>query len=190
MFRRTFLAAGTATAILVAPAFAASYTIDPTHSFVAFETGHLGFSRLPGRFNKLSGTLNYDPAGTPADQSVKVVIDTASLDTNHAERDKHLRSADFFDVGKFGRATFESTAFEGGPEGGTVKGNLSFMGLTKEIAFPIKLIGAGKDPWGSERVGFEGEYTLTRADWGMDYDLGPPARDVKVRLLIEAIKDK
>ena len=188
MLRILALAAGTAFAVV--PAQAASYTIDPGHSFVEFETGHLGFSRLPGRFNKISGTVNYDPDGKPADQSVKVVIDTTSLDTNHAERDKHLRSADFFNVDKFTQAVFESTAFEGDKTGGTVTGNLSFMGVTKTISFPVKFIGAGKDPWGGERVGFEGEYTLTRADWGMDYDLGPPAKDVEVRLLIEAIKDK
>ena len=169
---------------------AASYTIDPSHSFVKFETSHLGISKLSGRFNKIVGKLMFDPAAGDGSQSVEVSIDTNSLDTNWADRDKHLRSGDFFNVEKFTNATFKSTKFSGDASGGTLTGILTFLGVSKNIEFPIKKIGEGKDPWGGYRVGFEGTYKMTRKDFGMDFNLGPAAELVDVTLQIEAIKDK
>jgi len=171
-------------------AYAASYTIDPSHSFIQFTTGHLGFSKLTGRFNRFTGKMTYDPAAGPQAQTVSVQIDPASLDTNWADRDKHLRSADFFNVDNNPAITFESTGFDGDATGGTLTGNLTFLGVTKEISFPITKIGEGKDPWGGFRIGFEGTYTLTRADFGMNYNLGPSAEKVEVALMIEAVQDK
>lgn len=184
------LAVSAALALTPYVASAASYTIDPSHSFIQFETGHLGYSKLSGRFNKFTGKMTYDPAGSPADQSISINIDTTSIDTNWADRDKHLRSGDFFNVEKFTTAKFESTGFEGNADGGTVTGNLTLLGVSKEISFPVKKIGEGKDPWGGYRIGFEGSYQLTRKDFGMDYNLGPAAEVVDVTLQIEAIKDK
>jgi polyisoprenoid-binding protein YceI len=169
---------------------AANYTVDLSHSFIKFETVHLGFSKLSGRFNKFNGTMTYDPAAGPSAQSIKINIDTTSIDTNWADRDKHLRSSDFFNVEKFTTATFESTGYEGDANGGTLKGKLTLLGVSKDIEFPIKKIGEGKDPWGGYRIGFEGAYTLTRKDFGMDYNLGPQAEKVELTLQIEAIKDK
>ncbi len=169
---------------------AESYTIDPSHSFVKFETGHLGVSKLSGRFNTIAGKLKYDPAAGEESQSVEVSIDTTSLDTNWADRDKHLRSGDFFNVANFSNATFKSIKFDGDASGGTLTGILTFLGVSKTIKFPIKKIGEGKDPWGGYRVGFEGTYKMTRKDFGMDFNLGPAAELVDVTLQIEAIKDK
>lgn len=169
---------------------AESYTIDPSHSFVKFETGHLGVSKLSGRFNTIAGKLKYDPAAGEESQSVEVSIDTTSLDTNWADRDKHLRSGDFFNVASFSNATFKSIKFDGDASGGTLTGILTFLGVSKTIKFPIKKIGEGKDPWGGYRVGFEGTYKMTRKDFGMDFNLGPAAELVDVTLQIEAIKDK
>ena len=169
---------------------AASYTIDPSHSFVKFETSHLGVSKLSGRFNKIVGKLMFDPAAGDGSQSVEVSIDTNSLDTNWADRDKHLRSGDFFNVEKFTNATFKSTKFNGDASGGTLTGTLTFLGFSKIIEFPITTIGEGEDPWGGYRVGFEGLYKMTRKDFGMDFNLGPAAEFVDVTLQIEAIKDK
>ena len=169
---------------------AKSYTIDPSHSFVKFETSHLGVSKLSGRFNNIAGKLRYDPAVGEESQSVEVSIDTSSLDTNWADRDKHLRSGDFFNVAKFSNATFKSTKFSGDASGGTLTGTLTFLGVSKIIEFPITKIGEGKDPWGGYRVGFEGIYKMTRKDFGMDFNLGPAAELVNVTLQIEAIKDK
>jgi len=169
---------------------AKSYTIDPSHSFVKFETSHLGVSKLSGRFNNIAGKLRYDPAVGEESQSVEVSIDTSSLDTNWADRDKHLRSGDFFNVAKFSNATFKSTKFNGDAFGGTLTGILTFLGVSKNIEFPITKIGEGKDPWGGYRVGFEGIYKMTRKDFGMDFNLGPAAELVNITLQIEAIKDK
>lgn len=171
-------------------AHSANYTVDPSHSSILFETGHLGVAKLSGRFNRFDGKLFYDPAAGAEKQSIQINIDTTSIDTNWADRDKHLRSGDFFNVGQFATATFQSTVFEGDANGGTLTGNLTLLGMSKEISFPIKKVGEGKDPWGGYRVGFEGTYTLTRKDFGMNYNLGPAAEKVDVTVQIEAIKDK
>ena len=189
-FLKTLAVSATLSLAMPMMAQAASYTIDLSHSFIKFETNHLGISKLSGRFNKFDGKLNYDPEAGAAAQSIKINIDTTSIDTNWADRDKHLRSGDFLDVGKYATATFESTGFEGDANGGTLKGTLTFLGVSKEIEFEIRKIGEGKDPWGGYRVGFEGNYTMTRADFGMNYNLGPAAATVDVTLQIEAIKDK
>lgn len=177
---------------LTAPLMAqsANYTIDLSHSFIQFETNHLGVSKLSGRFNKFDGKMFYDPAAGADAQSITINIDTTSVDTNWADRDKHLRSGDFLNVSEFATATFKSTGYEGDANGGTLSGTLSFMGVDKDIAFPIVKVGEGADPWGGYRVGFEGTYTLTRKDFGMDFNLGPAAETVDVTLQIEAIKDK
>ena len=169
---------------------AANYAIDPSHSFVKFETSHLGVSKLSGRFNAIVGKLMYDPAVGTGSQSVDVSIDTHSLDTNWADRDKHLSSSVFFNVEKFTNATFKSTKFSGDASGGTLTGILTFLGVSKNIQFPITKIGEGEDPWGGYRVGFEGIYKMTRKDFGMDFNLGPAAEFVDITLQIEAIKDK
>ncbi len=175
---------------VVTAANAAEFTIDPTHSFVEFKTKHLGFSWLSGRFNTLKGTMQYDPSKGEAAQKISIEIDTASVDSNHAERDKHLRSADFLDVKKFPKATFVSTGYKGNADGGVLSGDLTLHGVTKNISFEIRKIGEGADPWGGYRAGFEGTYTLTRKDFNMGYNLGPAAEKVELDLWIEAIRNK
>ena len=170
-----------------ATAPAADYQIDPTHSFVQFRIQHLGYSWMFGRFDRLAGNFSYDPAN-PAGSAITVEIDTTSINTNHAERDKHLRSADFLDVEKFGKATFKSTGYKGTGDEGVLSGVLSFHGIDKAIDIPMKKIGEGKDPWGGYRAGFIGSYTLTRADFGLNYDLGPAATVAQLDLAIEGIR--
>ena len=191
-FKSTFASVFTAGMLCLAAghANAESYTVDGSHSFIQFRTKHLGYSWLPGRFNKFEGKLTYDPSKGPESQSVSITIDTASLDTNWADRDKHLRSADFFDVEKYPTATFQSTGYEGDASGGKLTGDLTLLGVTKSISFDIRKIGEGDDPWGGYRAGFEGSYNLNREEWGMDYNLGPAAKVIELNLLIEAIKDK
>jgi polyisoprenoid-binding protein YceI len=170
-----------------APLAAAEYALDPTHSFVEFRVQHLGYSWLYGRFNSLEGTLQYD-AGDPAASRVAVTIDTASIDSNHAERDKHLRSADFLGVEAFPKATFTSTGYQGDAERGVMTGVLNFHGVEKTIEIPVEKIGEGEDPWGGYRAGFHGTYTMTRADFGLDYNLGPAATTVVLDLGIEGVR--
>ena len=167
---------------------AAEYRIDPAHSFIQFKISHLGYSWMIGTFDKLSGDFTFDPSAGPAGQKISVEIDTTSIDTSHAERDKHLRSADFLNVEKFPKATFVSTAYEGDAQGGTMKGNLTRMGVTKPIAFDVKKVGEGDDPWGGYRAGFEGNTTLKRSDFGAGRSLGPASESMDLFLFIEGIR--
>ncbi|MEW5755750.1 MAG: YceI family protein [Pseudomonadota bacterium] len=171
------------------PAFADTYTIDPRHSFVEFVISHLGFSLMQGNFNDLSGSFEYDPK-KPNEANVSVVIKTKSVDTNDAERDKHIRNEDFLHVDKFPEATFTSTKATLDEKGGKLEGKLTLHGVTKPITINVNAIGAGDDPWGGYRRGYLGETTIKRSDFDMRYNLGPLADEVKLRLFIEGIKKK
>ena len=167
---------------------AAEYRIDPAHSVVQFKISHLGFSWMVGVFDRISGSFTFDPAAGPAGQSVSVEIETASIDSGHAERDKHLRSPGFLDVKKFPRANFVSTGYEGGAEAGTMKGNLTLMGVTKPIAIAVKKVGEGDDPWGGYRAGFEGTVTINRRDFNAGRNLGPASESMDFFLSLEGIR--
>ncbi|MGO2479526.1 MAG: YceI family protein [Pseudoalteromonas sp.] len=170
---------------------AADYVIDTkgAHAFVNFKIKHLGYSWLHGRFNTFDGEFSYDAKKPDASQIV-VNIDTKSIDSNHAERDKHLRGDDFLNVDKFPKASFKSTSikFEDGGEEADVTGEFTLHGVTKTITFEIEKVGEGKDPWGGYRVGFEGETSLKLADYDIDYDLGPASTHVDIGLFIEGIR--
>jgi len=168
-------------------AAAAEYEIDPAHSFIQFRISHLGFSTMFGRFNDFEGEFAMDPE-RPEAAWIRVEIDTASVDTNHAERDKHIRSEDFLNVDEYREAIFESTRYTGTVEGGTLEGNLTLHGVTKPIAIEVRHIGEGPDPWGGYRIGYLGKTTLRRADFGMTYDLGPAAETMELELGIEGIR--
>lgn len=170
-------------------AVANEYTIDPAHSFVEFRAIHLGYSWLYGRFNALSGEFSHDPAN-PAGNRISVEVDTSTVDTRHAERDKHLRSADFLKVAEFPKATFKSTRYEGNAESGKLHGELTVRGVTRPIVIEIEKIGEGPDPWGGYRAGFSGTYVMTRSDFGIDYDLGPKSTTVELTLGIEGKRKK
>lgn len=170
------------------PLAAENYKLDDSHSFVQFRIQHLGFSWLYGRFNTLEGSFSYDEA-KPEEASIKVEVDVASIDSNHAERDKHLRSKDFFAVDKFPKSTFVSTGYKKtGKDKGQLSGNLTLHGVTKPITIDVSHMGAGEDPWGGYRRGFSGTTTITLADFGMDYDLGPASRTAELMLTIEGIR--
>ena len=166
---------------------AADYAIDTAHSFVEFRIKHLGYSWLYGRFNRFSGHFSYD-ADNPQASAISVSIDTASVDTNHAERDKHLRGSDFLDVAKYPEATFESTKYSGDAQSGTLEGMLTLHGVTKPISIHLEKLGEGNDPWGGYRAGFIGTTTLTRRDFGISYNLGPASESMELELGIEGIR--
>ena len=173
---------------LPAVAQAADYKIDPTHSFIQFRISHLGIGWVFGRFNTLEGTITYDPAAGPSGQKVSVTIATSSVDTNHAERDKDLRSANSLDVEKYPTATFVSTGYSGDGDGGTLTGDLNLLGVTKSISFPVKRNAEGDDPWGNYRAGFEGKYTLVRKEFADTRNLGPKAESVDLEFYIEGVR--
>ena len=185
------LGAALAAAVLAfaAPAAeAADYAIDSGHSFVQFKISHVGVSWMIGTFEKLSGSFTFDSEAGPEAQSITVEIETASVDTNHAERDKHLRSSDFLDVDEFPTATFVSTGYEGDAEGGVMTGDLTLHGVTRTIDIAVTKVGEAKDPWGGYRAGFEGTTTITRKDFGMGYNLGPAAESMELFLFIEGVR--
>ncbi|WP_017444300.1 YceI family protein [Gayadomonas joobiniege] len=171
---------------------AANYIIDDNdkgaHAAVNFKIQHLGYSWLTGRFNDFEGHFSYED-GKLAESSVKITIDTASIDSNHAERDKHLRSDDFLAVKNYPKATFISTKIE--PlenEKFNIHGKLTLHGVTKDIVINAKKIGEGKDPWGGYRAGFSGTTELKLKDFSINKDLGPASQTVYLHLHVEGIR--
>ena len=181
------LVLGLALGSIAAISHAADYDIDTAHSFVEFRIKHLGYSWLYGRFNRFSGHFSYD-ADNPQASAISVSIDPASVDTNHAERDKHLRGTDFLDVTKYPDATFESTKYTGDAKSGTLEGMLALHGVTRPISIQLEKLGEGRDPWGGYRAGFIGTTTLTRRDFGISYNLGPASESMELELGIEGIR--
>lgn len=191
MMKKILLASSLCAATLL-PNFAnaADYIIDRegTHAFINFKIKHLGYSWLTGTFKDFDGTFSYDDKSADASK-INVVIQTASIDSNHAERDKHLKSDEFLDVSKYPTSTFTSTKYTPIDENsGTLTGEFTLHGVTKTITFPIEKIGEGKDPWGGYRAGFSGQTSLKLTDYGINFDLGPASTHVNLELYIEGIR--
>lgn len=192
MLKKTALAALTAAALVpVSQAQAADYMIDTEgqHVFVQFKISHLGFSYILGSFEEFSGEFSYDPENLDA-SSVSMEVEVDSLNTNHAERDKHILSEDFLNAGEYPTATFTSTGFESTGEGeGVLTGELSLHGKTQEIEMNVEHIGGGEDPWGNYRQGFEGSTTLTLADFDIDMSSMPePMQTLELYVTFEGIR--
>ncbi|MBN7119148.1 YceI family protein [Ectopseudomonas oleovorans] len=190
MLKNALAALVLGSALMGGQAMAADYAIDKQgqHAFVNFKISHLGYSWLYGTFKDFDGTFSYD-AANPEASKVNVTLKTASVDTNHAERDKHLRSADFLNVSKHDTATFESTSVKSTGEGtADVTGNLTLNGVTKPVVIAAKFIGEGQDPWGGYRAGFEGTTTLKLKDFDISMDLGPASESVELIISIEGIR--
>ncbi|KPV41310.1 hypothetical protein AN478_01590 [Thiohalorhabdus denitrificans] len=169
---------------------AAEYKIDTEgqHAFIQFKIQHLGYSWLHGRFNDFSGHFTYDKENPDASEVV-VNIDPASIDSNHAERDKHLRDEEFLHVDEYPEAKFESTGFEDHGDGtATLEGELTLRGETNPVTIDVEHVGHGEDPWGGYRRGFKGTTKLALEDYGIDYDLGPDAEEVYLTLSIEGVR--
>jgi len=179
-----------AAALAVAsPVAAADYVIDTerSHASINFRIKHLGYSWLTGRFDDFSGTFTYDDA-KPEASKVKVEINTDSIDSNHAERDKHLRSDKFLDTAKYPKAVFESTAVKMNGDKATIVGNLTLHGVIKQIEIAAEPVGGGADPWGGFRQGFIGTTKLPLKDFGIDFDLGPASQEVELTLDVEGVR--
>lgn len=195
MLKRTFATA--ATALLLsgwgASAMAADYKIDTEgqHAFVQFKISHLGYSYILGEFRDFSGTFSYDPDNLEASKA-ELTVQTGSLYSNHAERDKHLMSADFLDAGTYPTATFVSTGFTpdaDDPDEGTLTGDLTLHGVTKQIELEVERIGGGDDPWGGYRQGFETQTRLELADYGIDMSSFPePMHYVDLYITFEGLR--
>lgn len=175
------------------PVRAMDYIIDTEkdHAFIDFRIQHLGFSWLSGRFNEFSGKFSYFES-RPEASKLEINIDVASIDSNHAERDKHLRGDEYLDTKKYPEAHFVSTSFKQQADGSLLMtGNFTLHGITRSMAFPVEKVGQGNDPWGGYRVGFVGKTQLTMADYGIDVStLGPASEVVYLTLSIEGIAIK
>ena len=181
-------------ALAAGPALAAdTLVIDRSHSEAGFQVRHL-FSQVRGRFGVFEGTIAMD-AAKPEASSVVFKIDASSIDTDNTDRDKHLRSPDFFGVASHPTITFKSEKIRAtGKDRYAVTGTLTMRGVAKTITLPVSFLGAGKDPWGNERAGFTTSVTLNRKDFGINWNkaldnggvlLGD---DVAVTVDLEAVK--
>ena len=170
-------------------ASAADYKFDKEgqHAFVQFRIQHLGYSWLYGTFKDFDGTFTFDEANPAADK-VNVTLHTASLDTNHAERDKHIRSADFLNTAKFPQATFASTAVKKEGKEYKITGDLTLNGVTKPITLDARLLGEGKDPWGGYRAGFEANGEIVLKEFNITKDLGPASQKAELIISVEGVR--
>lgn len=190
MFKKTLLAMTSASLLLGSlSASAADYKIDKEgqHAFIQFRIQHLGYSWLYGTFKDFDGSFTFDEKNPAADK-VDVTINTSSIDTNHAERDKHLRSADFLNTSKNPQATFKSTEVKKEGDELKITGDLTLNGVTKPVTLEAKMLGEGKDPWGSYRAGFEAEGEIALKDFNMTKDLGPASQKVQLMISVEGVR--
>ncbi|MDH4582317.1 YceI family protein [Pseudomonas sp. BN415] len=190
MLKKTFAALTLGAALFAGQAMAADYVIDKEgqHAFVNFKIGHLGYSYIYGTFKDFDGTFSFDEKN-PEASKIKVTLKTASVDTNHAERDKHIKSGDFLNVSKNPTATFESTAVKSTGQGtADVTGNLTLNGVTKPVVVKAKFVGQGDDPWGGYRAGFEGSTTIKLKDFAIQKDLGPASQEAELIISFEGVR--
>jgi polyisoprenoid-binding protein YceI len=163
----------------------ATYNIDTTHSEIGFTARHMMFAKVHGQFKTWGAELSYD-AGNPASSSVLVQVDTASIDTREDKRDAHLRSADFFDAEQFPKMTFRSRRVEAaGKNKYKLIGDLTIRDVTRPVTLDVEQTGAGKDPWGNDRLGFSASAAISRAEWGLKWNQALEAGGVLVSDKIE-----
>jgi polyisoprenoid-binding protein YceI len=197
MFNRYMVAVLAVVALVATQARAAdTYNIDTTHTTVGFSIQHMVISKVKGRFNEFSGSIQVDPKANPSVTGANIVIKVASIDTANTKRDEHLRAPDFFDAAKFPDMTFETVKMEKKGNDYVARGKLTMRGVTKEIELPFKLNGPITDPWGNTRVGIEARVTLNRKDYGLTWSKtletgGLVVGDeVEIEIQLEAVKAK
>jgi polyisoprenoid-binding protein YceI len=147
-----------------------TYNIDPAHSRLGFVARHAMVTKVRGSFNDFEGTTVINGAN-PSQSSVNLTLQVASIDTRNEQRDGHIRTNDFLDVESFPQITFKSTSIE--HDGGNdfkVTGDLTIKDVTKSITIPLEFQGAAKDPFGMERIGFDGSVVINRKDWGITWN--------------------
>ncbi|MFC5695003.1 YceI family protein [Pseudomonas sp. GCM10022186] len=190
MLKKTFVALTLGAALFAGQALAADYVIDKEgqHAFVNFKIGHLGYSYIYGTFKDFDGSFSFDEKN-PEASKVKVILKTASVDTNHAERDKHIKGDDLLNVRKNPTATFESTSVKSTGQGtADVTGKLTLNGVTRPVVIRAKFVGEGDDPWGGYRAGFEGTATIKLKDFAILKDLGPASQEVQLIISFEGVR--
>jgi polyisoprenoid-binding protein YceI len=169
------------------------WTLDPAHSVAAFSARHMMVATVRGQFKSVSGTIDFDPAN-PAAASVEAAIDAASIETGVADRDNHLRSADFLDAANYPTITFKSTRVEPtGENTARVYGDLTIRGTTRPVEVDAELLGVVNGMDGKPRAGFNGTLAINREDWGLTWNVAIEAggvlvgKEVKITLDVEAM---
>lgn len=174
------------------------WKLDPAHTQIEFSVKHMMFTKVRGQFSDFEGTVELD-TDNPAASSVNVTIDAASIDTGVSDRDKHLRSADFFDVEKYPEITFRSKDVRGAiQEGGAfeVVGDLTIHGVTREVTLEASFEGTGTDPWGGSRAGFTASTSIDRRDfdlkWNQALETGGilVGHEVGISLQVQAVMEE
>lgn len=164
------VSASTAKSPVPAPAAAARYALDPTHTNVTFSVRHLMISNVRGEFRAVSGAVTFDPL-QPAATTMSITVEVASIHTRDEQRDAHLRSADFFDVEKYPSITFVSKRAISAPDGLELVGDLTIHGTTREVKLAVEDISPERsDPWGNVRIGATAKTRIRRSDFGMTWN--------------------
>ena len=145
------------------------YTLDVSHSRLGFVARHAMVTKVRGQFGAFTGTARIDEAN-PSDSKVELSIDVTSVETGSADRDGHLKSGDFFDAETYPAITFTSTDVKRNGSDWTIAGDLTIKGVTKPVTIEFEQTGSAVDPFGNTRVGFEGETTINRKDWGLTWN--------------------
>lgn len=172
----------------------ATYIIDPTHSAASFSIKHMMIAKVHGGFEKISGKLVYDSQNL-SESNVEASIEVASINTRDAQRDAHLKSADFFDVEKFPTIEFKSSRIEKSGDGLAILGNLTIHGVTKEVKLEVEGPSEEiKDPWGNIKIGASGSTKIKRKDFGLSWNAALEAGgflvgdDVNITLEVQFVK--
>lgn len=148
-----------------------TYTIDSAHSSAQFKVRHMMIANVKGEFDKVSGTVNFDPAN-PTGSTAEAAVEVASISTREADRDNHLKSPDFFDVAKYPTITFKSTGVSKDGGGYKVSGDLTIRGVTKPVTLEVEHVtDEVKDPWGFMRRGASATTRINRKDFGMEFNI-------------------
>jgi polyisoprenoid-binding protein YceI len=171
-----------------------SWVIDPVHSEVNFTVRHMMISNVRGRFEKFSGTVDFNEA-TPALSSVDVKIDVASINTRESQRDGHLRSPDFFDAATYPFLSYKSTHIKLlGENHAKVTGDLTIRDMTHPVVLDVEYSGQSKSPWGTTSAGFSATTKITRKDWGLTWNKALETGgflvgdDITIAIEIEVVK--
>lgn len=145
------------------------YTLDPSHTRIGFSARHAMVTKVRGHFDEFEGSAHVDTV-TPANSSVTVTIQAASVTTGNEQRDGHLKTPDFFDIATYPQITFVSTNVERDGAEWDITGDLTINGVTKSVTIPFEETGSAKDPFGNTRVGFEGDITIDRTEWNLSFN--------------------
>ena len=169
LFNRTKDEVVTEAASIAVDDITGDYAIDPSHTRIGFSARHAMVTKVRGQFDEFEGTAHVDTV-TPANSSVTVTIQAASVTTGNEQRDGHLKTPDFFDIANYPQITFVSTNVERDGSEWDITGDLTINGVTKSVTIPFEETGSAKDPFGNTRVGFEGDVTIDRTEWNLSFN--------------------